>query len=71
MSLTIIESKITNGDARISVSLIPLTQQMTNLGRLEVGAKLNIECDMIAKYVEKMLSHLDLKNRKFKTDAFS
>lgn len=61
VSLTITESIIRHDDALVTVSLIPLTQEMTNLGRLEVGAKLNIECDMMAKYVEKMLSHLDLK----------
>lgn len=38
------------------VALIPETQERTNLGRLEAGDVLNLECDVIAKYVERMVS---------------
>jgi riboflavin synthase len=38
-----------------SVSLIPETLQRTNLGALEVGARLNIEVDILAKHVERLM----------------
>jgi riboflavin synthase len=37
------------------VSLIPTTQQLTTLGRAEVGAHVNLEVDIIAKYVERLM----------------
>ena len=37
------------------VSLIPETLQRTNLGRLEVGDKVNLEADVLAKHVERLL----------------
>ncbi|WP_433597777.1 riboflavin synthase [Nocardia sp. CA-135953] len=36
------------------VSLIPTTLSMTNLGAAAVGAKVNLEVDVIAKYVERL-----------------
>jgi riboflavin synthase len=43
-------------DARsFGVSLIPETIARTNLGRLRAGAKVNLEVDMLAKYVEKLM----------------
>ncbi|HKJ66066.1 MAG TPA: riboflavin synthase [Desulfopila sp.] len=38
-----------------SVSIIPHTLQITTLGRLKKGTKVNIEVDIIGKYVEKLL----------------
>ena len=38
------------------VALIPETRERTNLGTLETGTTVNIECDVIAKYVERMVS---------------
>lgn len=38
------------------VSLIPTTLSHTILGTLEVGQKVNLEVDIVAKYVEKLLS---------------
>ena len=37
------------------VSLIPTTLQMTTLGRAAVGTAVNLEVDVIAKYVERLL----------------
>jgi riboflavin synthase len=37
------------------VSLIPTTLGLTTLGRAEVGTPVNLEVDVIAKYVERML----------------
>ena len=39
-----------------SVSVIPHTMQVTTLGMLKNGSEVNIEVDIIGKYVEKLLS---------------
>jgi riboflavin synthase len=41
------------------VSLIPTTLDLTTLGRAEVGTKVNLEVDIIAKYVERLLGSGD------------
>ena len=41
------------------VSLIPTTLALTTLGRAAVGTPVNLEVDVIAKYVERLLSHKD------------
>jgi riboflavin synthase len=41
------------------VSLIPTTLDLTTLGRAEVGAPVNLEVDVIAKYVERLLGQKD------------
>jgi riboflavin synthase len=41
------------------VSLIPTTLELTTLGRAAVGTAVNLEVDVIAKYVERLLSHRD------------
>jgi riboflavin synthase len=51
VSLTIAEL----GDSWAEVSLIPETLERTNLGALEPGSKLNVECDVVAKYVERLM----------------
>ncbi|HSS24489.1 MAG TPA: riboflavin synthase [Mycobacterium sp.] len=38
------------------VSLIPTTRELTTLGRAPVGTRVNLEVDVIAKYVERLLS---------------
>jgi riboflavin synthase len=43
-------------DAGFEVSLIPETLERTNLGRLEPGATVNLEFDVLAKYVERLVS---------------
>lgn len=40
----------------VGVAVIPHTVRNTNLRRRRTGDKLNIECDILAKYVEKLLS---------------
>lgn len=42
--------------ARATVSLIPTTLRDTTLGGLAVGDSVNVEVDVIAKYVERMLA---------------
>ncbi|MGA2925482.1 MAG: riboflavin synthase [Solirubrobacteraceae bacterium] len=38
-----------------TVSLIPETLQRTNLGAAQAGTKVNLEVDVLAKYVEKLI----------------
>jgi len=45
------------------VSLIPETLERTNLGELAPGSKLNVECDIVAKYVERLLAPFAGKER--------
>jgi riboflavin synthase len=44
------------GETWAEVSLIPETLERTNLGDLAPGERLNVECDVIAKYVERLMS---------------
>ncbi|MBN7463818.1 riboflavin synthase, partial [Mycobacteroides abscessus subsp. abscessus] len=39
------------------VSLIPTTLDLTTLGAAAVGTTVNLEVDVIAKYVERLLEH--------------
>lgn len=41
--------------ADFSINLIPHTVQVTTLKRLAAGARVNLEVDLIARYVERML----------------
>ena len=43
-------------DTTFSIAVIPHTQAVTTLGFREVGDKVNIETDVIARYVEQLLS---------------
>ena len=40
---------------RCTIAIIPHTVELTNLGSLEPGDPVNLEADVIAKYVEKMM----------------
>jgi riboflavin synthase len=50
VSLTIAEL----GEDAFAVALVPHTKQVTTLGRAAVGDDVNLEVDMLAKYVEKL-----------------
>jgi len=50
VSLTIVDSE----PERFSVALIPYTLAVTTLGKLRVGEKVNLETDLLAKYVERL-----------------
>lgn len=39
----------------ITIGLIPTTQELTTLGSLTHGSRVNLEVDVLAKYVEKLL----------------
>lgn len=51
ISLTV--AQVTDSD--FTVSLIPHTREVTNLGSKKTGSPINIETDVLGKYVEKML----------------
>ena len=51
VSLTVVEA----GDDRFTVSLIPETLARTTLGTRQPGDRVNLEFDVIAKHVEKLL----------------
>lgn len=52
VSLTVAEL----GDSWVEVSLIPETLERTNLGRTRPGDRVNVECDIVAKYVERLVA---------------
>jgi riboflavin synthase len=54
ISLTI--ASVTDGLVRVAI--IPHTYQATNLGARKVGDRVNIECDVLAKHVDKLLGHM-------------
>ena len=43
------------GERSFTVSLIPETLERTNLGRAEPGKTVNLEVDVLAKYVERLM----------------
>ena len=45
-----------NGATRMAVNIIPHTAQHTTLGALEPGRQLNVEVDVLARYISRMLS---------------
>jgi len=45
---------------RVGVAIIPHTYENTNLCHLSPGGLVNVECDVLAKYVEKLLTSMDL-----------
>ena len=51
VSLTVVEV----GDDWFSVSLIPETLERTTLGNAAAGSPVNLEVDVVAKYVEKLV----------------
>jgi len=60
ISLTVFDCK----DNRFTVSIIPFTLSHTNLSSRKIGDLINIECDMIGKYVFKACETLLKPNEK-------
>lgn len=55
VSLTVSAVSAKGEDAWFEVSLIPHTLQVTTLGQRRVGDRVNLEVDMLARYVARML----------------
>jgi riboflavin synthase len=51
------------GEDWVEVSLIPETLERTNLDRAAPGARLNVECDVVAKYVERLVAPFTRKEQ--------
>ncbi|MEX3548259.1 MAG: riboflavin synthase [Burkholderia sp.] len=56
VSLTVNAAKDLEDGCEFSINLIPHTVQVTTLRHLKAGSKVNLEIDIIARYVERMLS---------------
>jgi riboflavin synthase len=56
VSLTVNTVKDRDDGCEFSINLIPHTLEVTTLKALKPGAKVNLEVDLIARYVERMLS---------------
>jgi riboflavin synthase len=52
VSLTVINSK----ENQFSVAIIPFTYEKTNFNKIKLGAKVNLEFDVIGKYVKRLMS---------------
>jgi riboflavin synthase len=59
VSLTLVDVD----DRTFSVALIPHTLEVTTLGKLSVGDRVNLETDMLAKYVQRQLDTASLAGR--------
>jgi riboflavin synthase len=56
VSLTVNSVSDRPDGCEFSINLIPHTVEVTTLRHLQAGAKVNLEIDLIARYVERMLS---------------
>ncbi len=53
VSLTVVNSK----DNQFSVAIIPYTHEYTNFHQIKAGSIINIEFDIIGKYISKMMTY--------------
>jgi riboflavin synthase len=51
ISLTVVEAR----DDAFTIALIPTTLELTTLGRKQAGDPVNLEVDVVAKYVERLV----------------
>ena len=56
VSLTVNDVLETDGETHASVNIIPHTAQETTLGNLEPGRQLNVEIDVLARYIDRMMT---------------
>jgi riboflavin synthase len=52
------------GETRFDVMIIPFTWQHTNLRALKTGDRVNLECDMIGKYVARSMELVAIERRR-------
>jgi riboflavin synthase len=55
VSLTVNRVKDDDSGCRFDVNIIPHTQEVTTFGGLKAGASVNLEIDMLARYMQRML----------------
>src|SRR6478672_12243187 len=56
VSMTVNDVRAADGATLFSVNVIPHTAQNTTLGELTAGGQLNVEVDVLARYIERMLA---------------
>ena len=56
VSMTVNDVRAADGETLFSVNVIPHTAQNTTLGELTAGGQLNVEVDVLARYIERMLA---------------
>ena len=57
VSLTVNDVKeAEDGTTHFTVNIIPHTAQNTTLGGIHVGRQLNVEIDVLARYIDRMLA---------------
>ena len=56
VSLTVNEVRDGDGSTDFTVNIIPHTAEQTTFGDIAVGRQLNVEIDVIARYLERMLA---------------
>jgi riboflavin synthase len=56
VSMTVNEVRDSDGGTHFSVNVIPHTAQHTTLGELAPGKQLNVEVDVLARYIDRMLT---------------
>ena len=56
VSLTVNEVRETGGETHASVNIIPHTAQQTTLGDISAGQQLNVEIDVLARYLDRMMA---------------
>lgn len=56
VSLTVCEPDVQGDKGYVSVCIIPFTHEHTNFKYIEVGSVVNLEFDIIGKYVSRMLA---------------
>lgn len=54
---------------RLRIAIVPFTYENTNLRTLEAGDPVNLECDVLAKYVEKLLAERPGTARRTRAEA--
>lgn len=60
ISLTVVD----DGTDWFSVSLVSYTLENTNLGNISVGEEVNIETDVLAKYLDKLIKCKEINKKK-------
>ena len=56
---------------RCTVAIIPHTVEMTNLGTLQPGDPVNLEADIVAKYLEKWFKQRDMETSGLSVDTLT
>jgi riboflavin synthase len=59
ISLTVIDVVDNDSGAEFGIGVIPETRAATTIGAVQVGTRVNLEVDVVAKYVERLLAARD------------